>query len=622
MNQLRLRFICLMLASLAQGARAASPEDFLPPPLPWHGSSETLIAKPDNAWITPSEKTGLTDTPSYDETIDYLRKLTAASPLLSLQEFGRTAQGPILYVVIATKAKAPAPEALRSAGKPALLAQAGIHAGEIDGKDAGLMFLRDLAFGGKDALLDQADFLFVPIFNADGHERSSEWNRPNQRGPKRQGWRTTAQNLNLNRDYMKADSPEMRAMLALIRAWSPSLYLDLHVTDGIDYQYDITFGFNGGPSVPAWSPQIGRWLNDIFRPAAESALRKEGHVPGPLIFARNDRDLSQGLTSEAAMPRFSHGYGDLRHLPSILVENHSLKPYRQRVLGTRVLLEASLKILGTHAQELRKTIASDQNARPPILPMNWGGGGGKTNMDFLGVAYELYHSPASGGAEVRWLGSPKVYPGLPIALSKATLQLNRPKAYWVPFTKAEVIARLALHGIQTETIPRAQTIPVAMYRLVDPEPNPGEGFHPFESRHTLTTRVKLERRTETFPAGSIRVSTDQPLGDLAMALLEPLSRDSLFAWGFFPEVLQRTEYIEGYALAPLAERMLRENPKLKAEFETKLGADPKFAADPNARLQWFYQRSPFYDERYLLYPVGIEGRTVDGDQFQTSGNQP
>lgn len=145
-----------------------------------------------------------------------------------------------------------------------------------------------------------------------------------------------------------------------------------------------------------------------------------------------------------------------------------------------------------------------------------------------------------------------------------------------------------------------------MYRLVSPRPLTNSGFHPFEGRYTLATGVKAETRTETFPAGSVRVPTDQTLGDLAVALLEPESHDSFLAWGFFLEILQRTEYIEGYVLAPMAERMLAEDPKLKAEFEAKLGADPKFAANPAARMRWFYERSPYFDDRYLLYPVGIE----------------
>jgi hypothetical protein len=160
--------------------------------------------------------------------------------------------------------------------------------------------------------------------------------------------------------------------------------------------------------------------------------------------------------------------------------------------------------------------------------------------------------------------------------------------------------------VQVETLAESRTVTIGMYRLVNPKVQPGEGFHPFESRHTLTTGVQRLSRIETFPGGSVRVPTDQPLGNLAIVLLEPEANDSLFAWGFFPELLQRTEYIEGYVVAPLAERMLADDPKLKAEFEARLAADEKFAKDPTARLQWFYERTKFYDDRYLLYPVGIE----------------
>ena len=155
-------YLALSLSgSLLSSVLAANSPDLLPPAPLWRGASARLIAGPDDPWITPSEKTGLTDTPSYDETIAYLKKLAVASPLLSLQEFGRTAQGRPIHVVIASKDRAFTPDALRATGRPALLAQAGIHAGEIDGKDAGLMLLRDIAFAGKAGLLAGNHFATV-----------------------------------------------------------------------------------------------------------------------------------------------------------------------------------------------------------------------------------------------------------------------------------------------------------------------------------------------------------------------------------------------------------------------------------------------------------------------------
>jgi|APTNR8051073442_1049403.scaffolds.fasta_scaffold02234_8 murein tripeptide amidase MpaA len=583
---------------------ALTPDELLPPALPWKGASEALIVAADHPWITPTERSGMIDTPDYAETVAWLEKLAVASPRVETISFGRSAQGRDLCAVIASREGLDTAAKLATSAKPTLLVQGGIHSGEIDGKDAGMMLLRDIAFGEKGTLLDKANLLFIPVLNADGHEHRSIWNRPNQRGPVHQGWRTTAQNLNLNRDYMKAQAPEMIAVLKLIQDAKPALYLDIHVTDGVDYQYDITFGYHGWQGGFAWSPTIGQWLDRTLRPALDADLTKAGHIPGPLVFAKNKRDLSEGIIAKPFDPRFSNGYGDLRHLPTMLIENHSLKPFRQRVLGTYVLIESCLRIIGEEAAALQHAIVADQSSRPEKLGLNWNGASDhETTMSFLGAASETYASKASGGDEVRWQGTPHLYEKLPLHLVKTPkLTVRRPRAYYIPITEADMLAVLQSHGIQMEPLKEAQSLNIEHYRLV----NPTASAKPFEGRHTLVTSVKAESGSHTFPAGTMKVSTDQPLGDLAIALLEPEHLDSLAAWGFVPEILSRTEYIEGYVIAPLAERMMQEDPKLKAEFEAKVATDPNFAKDPEARLEWFYQRSPFHDQAYLRYPVAIE----------------
>ena len=567
----------------------------LPPPLPWNGPSERLVAAPNDPWITPAEASNFAETPSYDQTRAWIERLVAASPLLRIEPFGRTAQGRELYAVRASKPGA--------GPKPVVLAQGGIHSGEIDGKDAGLMLLRDIALRGKDHLLDRADFLFVPIFNADGHERSSRFNRPNQRGPDNQGWRTTAQNLNLNRDYLKADTPEMRAMIGLLRKVQPALYLDLHVTDGIDYQYDVTFMFPGWDGRYAHSPAIGRWLDRAYRPALSAALSAAGHIPGPYVDAVDPRKPAAGVRMFADQPRYSTGYADLARIPSVLVELHSLKPYRQRVLGTYVLLEESLRIVGAQGTQIAAAIAEDRASRPKTETLTWKALPRPSSVipDFKGVASTTYRSAASGGQEIRWLGRP-ISQAMPVWTEVPDKIVTLPAAWWVPATNPEVIALLKLHGIEHETIREPRAVKVDMVRLAGVKTRRAdEGHIPIEVE-AFTHSV----RGEHYPAGSVRVPSVQPLGLLAAAMLEPEGPDSLLQWNFFPEILMRTEYIEGYAIAPLAERMLAADPALKKEFEAKLRADPKFAKDPDARLGWFYERTPYYDERYLLYPVGRE----------------
>jgi murein tripeptide amidase MpaA len=594
---MRLLLAALLLAAypattLAQGD--APIEAPLPPLAPWKGASESLPVKPDHLWATPGEKTSLVESPSYAGTVAFVQRMAAASPLLSIETFGRTPQGRDMIAVVARKPG--------TAKKPVLLVQAGIHSGEIDGKDAGLMLLRDIAFRGKGRLLDKADLVLVPIFNIDGHERASRFNRPNQRGPLVQGWRTTSQNYNLNREYLKADAPEMQAMIGLIRKYDPAVYLDLHVTDGTDHQYDVAFAFAGWGGLYAYSPAIGTWLDNSFRPTISNALAKAGHVPGYYVSAVDNRDPLKGISHDADTPRFSTGYGDHARIPTVLVETHSLKPHRQRVLGTYTLVERALQLVGDDHAKLAAAISADRAARPTSITLTWKPIEKPIKIiPFRGIAHESYKSEISGRDEIRWLGKP-VMQQMPVFGVEPDRINALPVAWWVPASAADVIARMKLHGIQMETISTARTVPLDMVRLVEPKLGAAiEGRVPLSAKE-----YRHERREELMPPGSVRVVSAQPLGLLAAAMLEAESPDSFLAWNFFPGILQRTEYIEGYVIEPMAAAMLARDPALKAAFDKRLAEDKAFAANPTARLQWFYERSPYYDERYLLYPVGRE----------------
>ncbi|HUP62633.1 MAG TPA: M14 family metallopeptidase [Thermoanaerobaculia bacterium] len=589
-----------MLTALLLSATLTSAQaPVLPPALPWNGASRALAVAATDPWVTPSEATNFRTTPRYDETFAYLRRLVAAAPQLKMVSLGKSHEGRDIWLVIASKERAFTPDALRKTGKPTLFAQGAIHAGEMDGKDAGVMLLRDMTVRGtKRELLDRANFLFVPIFNVDGHERFSRFNRINQRGPEEIGWRTNARNLNLNRDYMKADTLEMKAMIRALREWQPDLYADLHVTDGADYQYDITFGWNG---QAGYSPAIAKWFDTVFRANIERGLREMGHIPGELVFTEDPLDI--GIGDGQSDPRLSTGYGDARHLPSILLENHSLKPYDQRVLGTYVFLEHMIRTMANDAAGLRAATAADRARRPKSEPLAWRVPAGATQMiDFLGVESRRSLSPVSGDVRIEWLGKPASARVPFLDATEVTASAPRAAAYWIPATWQDAIAMLDLHGIPYERVAAPLEVDVEMYRLDDPKFASAQ----FEGHVRVTATIKPERRRERFPAGSVRVSTDQPLGTLAVLLLEPSAPDSLFQWGFFNSILSATEYVEPYVMEPMAERMMAEDPKLAEEFRKKVDNDPAFRGNARERLQWFYERTPFYDERAGLYPIGRE----------------
>ena len=264
-----------------------------------------------------------------------------------------------------------------------------------------------------------------------------------------------------------------------------------------------------------------------------------------------------------------------------------------------------MRLLADRGHELRAAWRADDALRPGEIPANFAPADEPIGTrQFLGIRYQTYESPASGRTEIRWLGEPdpEIWQ-MPFYGSHPTLTLRRPEAYWVPSYRTDIIARLRLHNVQMETLDAPRPVEVQMLSLPDASfaANPNEGHVPMTAGEPV-----VETRAWTFPTGSVRVPTDQPMGDIVVLLLEPQSSESFFAWGFFPEIFSRVEYIEAYAIAPLAEQMLTADPALRAEFEARLASDPAFAADGDARLAWFYERTPFYDQRYRLYPIARE----------------
>lgn len=580
--------VASLLWAAASHAQNRAP---LPPELPWQGASEALIAASDDPWITPAEREAFRTTPSYAETRAWLERLAAASPLISLHSFGTTAEGRDLFYVQVRKG---------SSAKPVVLVQAGIHAHEIDGKDAGLMLLRDIALGGKSGLVDAVDLVFVPIYNIDGHERASSLNGPHLRGPDNPGTRNTAQGINLNRDYAKADAPETRAMLRLLQEFDPVLYIDVHVSDGFDHGYDVTYTYAGWGRY-AQSEAITRWLNGVFQSGVDGHVRSMGHNPHFYPAAIDTSDITKGLRVSSEGPRYSTGYGDYARTPTVLVEMHNLKPYRQRVLGAYTMIEGALRTAARHLPALQSAIAADRTARPETLVVRWERDDTPVEIiPFTGVAYETYTSPASGAEEVRYLGRTEEWQ-MPVIGQRPVASVTLPAAWWVPPAETAVIALLDLHGIAYERITDARTLPLDQVMIRDARLEAV-----YDTRVRMNGEMVHEMRPVTMPAGSLRVPYDQPRGLLAAALLEPEAVDSVFSWGFFHRLLEPRASLERYNSVPLAEAILAQDPDLKRAFDEWLAQDPDKATDPKARLDWVMAATPFGDKPLTIYPIARE----------------
>jgi hypothetical protein len=589
-HKLRPAFFSLILAA-AGGVPAQSP----PPPVP-------------AAWQTHAEKTDYRETPTFGETMNFARRLAAASPWVRVTTFGKSGEGRALPLVVAAKDGALTPAAARRAGKPVILIQACIHAGETDGKDAGLALLRDIAVTKTRAsLLDRVVVLFIPVYNADGHERRSPFNRMNQNGPAEMGWRANATNLNLNRDYAKADAPETRAWLRLWDEWRPDLFVDRHVTDGADYRYNVTYQFEASENV---HPAVRAWSREAFVSRIVPAAERAGNLLSPYLSFRDNRDPGLGVEALLTSPRFATGYAPIaRNRPALLIETHMLKPHRSRVRGTYDLLRATLEEVNRDPGALLRAVraADEQTAawgraydpsRSVALSVRLTER--PTPMLFKGWASRTEPSEISGATRITWTTEPRDLTIPFYAETRAAVSVAPPLYNVIPPQWSEVAAVLRAHGLTVKRLGAGAVLEVESFRFRDVRFAPA----PFEGRQTARFTTEPVRERRTYPAGSYVVPLAQAAGRVALHLLEPDAPDSLVAWGFFHPVFEQKEYGEDYVLEKLAREMLAEDENLKREFEQRLAADPKFAASPADRLRFFHQRSPYWDRQLNLYPVG------------------
>lgn len=598
------------------GDGSARAKVLLPPVSEWTGPSERHAAAPTDDWAIKAERSGFRETDDLTETMRWLDRLTAAWSETSLRSIGKSAGGRNIPMLIVSRFGFE-PALIRSVGKAVVLIQAGIHAGEIDGKDATMMLLRDLRAGKLGDLLDHAVLLFLPILNVDGFSCFGPYSRMNQRGPVQVGRHTNDQNLNLNRDFGKLDAPETRALVSVLNVWAPDLYIDTHVTDGVDYQYDVTFGHTAGRH--GWSPEISGWLDEYLLPDAVAALEKEGHTPGPLILSVNERDLSDGRFDFCANARFATGYASLRRIPAILIENHSLKTYRRRLLGLYVLLTSLVAGVSRNVDGLRAAAKRDRDARRSPIPLGWTICSDNRKVGaFKGIRCVPATFALSGQEVSRWTGEPDDTPVAVVPMIEPSAVVCRPRAYYVPPHLGDIVERLRRHGILLEEVSEAFPLRATLTYLDEAQVigcRPEPGIAGTSSSQVVEGHVRVDvgkpRRdivTMTIPAGTVRVPVDQPLGDLAIVLLEAESPDSFFQWGFMLSVLHETANGEPYVLDPLGDRMLDSNAALRDAFEHKLATDPVFAGRAEMRRSWLLRQTPYAEPHCRVYPIAREER--------------
>lgn len=556
-------------------------------------------------WLTKFESSNYLKTESYDETMQYFRALDAASDYASFFSIGKSPQGRDINCLVVSKDKSFSSELSKQSGKPLVLIICGIHSGEIEGKDASMLLLRDILITKEsEKYLEKINLLVIPIFSVDAHERFSRFNRINQNGPIEMGWRATAQNLNLNRDWMKADAPEMQAMLKLVSAWQPDFIVDTHTTDGADYQYQITYGLEIYGNI---YPSLSNWTKNIFIPQMTDYVESKGFPVFQYVgFKDWSKGIESGIVDWAASPRFSTGYFAQQNRICLLVETHMLKPYKDRVFSTKAVLESVIKIVNENSSALIKLNAeADKNSiedflvKKKYMPLTFDTGDDFSITDFLG--YKFYHdsSVISGADKIVYTTEKQTFKTKLFNDVKATDSIRLPSAYLIPKEYSSLVERIKLHGINFHQTTESETKKVTRYKFKNVKFDPAS----YEGRQHISFEYETYSEELSIPAGTFIVPTNQRTIRIIAHLLEPKSSDSFVQWGFMNGIFEQKEYFENYVMEKVAEEMLNNNEDLRKEFEEKLKSDESFRSNSYERLNFFYQRSPYWDEQLNLYPI-------------------
>lgn len=555
------------------------------------------------------ELSGYKKTPKYEQTMEYARMLADKSPQISYTSIGKSPQGRDILMLILDKDGLSDVQAIRAKNRAVILVEACIHAGEPDGKDAGLMFLRDVALQNKyPGILDNVSLLFIPVFNVDGHEDFGPFNRINQNGPQEMGTRATAQRLNLNRDFVKADAPEMRAWLKMFHAWMPEVFVDVHVTNGADFQYVVTYGLD---ECGYCEKPVLDWSKNVFEKQLAQNMKSEGFPIFPYFAFKKSNDPSQGIIVDNFTPQYSNGYVCSLNRIGLLLENHIYKPYKQRVDATYKIIRNTMEIVGANRIALQKAIAEadaytcSAQFRKDTLALSY-----KTvykdsaAVDFLAWQRKTVKSDLSGGEwTIHDYNSPITVPSYIYTSYEKDAHVVLPEAYIISAECRNVIEMLDVHNIKYQVLPQEQSFEVETYRFIGSE----WSKTPYEGRNTVKAEYRTDIENIIYPKGSVIVRADQPGIKIVAHMLEPVSPTSLLYWGFFNGFVRYSS--EFWVSLPYMEvkgrEMLAKDPVLKQRFTDKKQNDPLFASNPNAILQFFMDElRKNVEPKAGLYPVG------------------
>ena len=538
---------------------------------------------------------------TWEQAVARYEALAHSRPGASLRVIGHDDDGSPIHLFVLDDGSGASPDSIRAAGKNILWITNGIHPGEPDGIDASLLLAQALLDSDQYmGLLSHTAVCIVPVYNVSGAKVRNSTSRVNQMGPVEYGFRGNARNLNLNRDFIKADARNTRTLVSALNTWDPDVYFETHVSNGADHRYVMELLVTHPDKLDT---NLRRFMHQRLMPRQQDWMAQRGHAMCPYFETREDIP-EQGLMGFVDGPRYSTGYNALRQRIGILSEAHMLKPFAERVNATFQLLLATLAAMNEHPKELAearskaRASASEQVRYPAdwvidtasVQRLPWKGYAADTATSAVtGLPRWRYHRDRPTEVEVPWMNR-----------AVPRLWIERPVGYLIPQAWHETIDRLRLDRVPMDVLAKERTFVAEVQRITGHR----DVKRPYEG-HYLHRDITTDTEVDTV-VGRVR-DVFVPMGHatdaLVMEILEPRCADSFFAWGFFDAILQQKEWFSDYVFEDIAAELLAKDPDLAAALRSECDRDPAFAKDAKAQLTFVYQRSPYFEASYKRYPV-------------------
>ncbi len=560
----------------------------------------TIIAQEESEenYETLFERSKGDSTSTYEQTIEFYKKLAKNYKEIKIQEIGTTDAGKPLHLVMFDTHANFNPLETR---KNTVLINNGIHPGEPDGIDASMLFLRDLV--QNDTLkkkYEQIIVAIIPIYNIGGSLNRNSTSRVNQNGSSEYGFRGNTFNYDLNRDFIKNDTKNSEAFTRIFHLVNPDVFIDNHVSNGADYQYTLTHLFTQHNKLGG---ELGVFLKESMIQNIERNLKNKKLIITPYVNVFNEVP-EKGFLQFFDSPRYSTGYTSLFNSLGFMIETHMLKSYKNRVEQNYELLFTSLDFIKLYSYEIKnlRQKAVQETISKATYPIQWKIDSTKfSSINFKGYKANFIKSEVTGLKRLKYDRSKPFTKRVSYYDSyKPSKEIVIPNFYLIPKKFEKIIKRLRQNRIQLLPLKKDAGIQVQSYSIKHYETVKS----PFEGHYLhFNTEVEAYIEMQQFKKGDFLVPTNQPGLKYLLETLEPEATDSFFNWNFFDIILQQKEGFSPYVFEDLALEILNKNPELKTKFDLKKEYDPEFSDNWYAQLNFIYQHSKYAEKSYMHYPI-------------------